>query len=73
MSSNKATQQHGENKMTNISIEARKIIIDLLTKGHTLYDIILAMEDGAYLKEAGISQELSEEIHNFCLINKNYK
>ena len=59
--------------MTNISIEARKIIIDLLTKGLTLYDIILAMEDGAYLKEAGISQELAEEIHNFCLINKNYK
>lgn len=55
--------------MTNISIEARKIIIDLLTKGNTLFDIILAMEDGAYLKEAGFSQEISEEIHNFCLIN----
>ena len=62
--------------MTNLntlSNEARKIIIDLLTKGHTLFDIILAMEDSAYLKEAGFSQELSEEIHNFCLINKNYK
>jgi len=27
------------------------------------------MEDGAYLKEAGISQELSEEIHFFCTKN----
>ena len=52
-----------------ISIEARRIIIDLLTKGNTLFDIISAMEDGAYLKEAGFSQEISEEIRNFCLVS----
>ena len=63
----------GKNKMKNLSIEAKEIINDLFEKTYTPRDIKNAMEDGAFLEAAFISQELSEEIHNFCLINKNYK
>lgn len=65
MSSNKATQQHGEDKMENLSIEAKEIINDLFEKWYSPNDIKLAMEDGVYLEEAFISKELSEEIHSF--------
>ncbi len=65
MSDDEVTQQHGEDKMKNLSIEAKEIINDLFERGHTPKEIKSAMEDGAYLKEAGISQELSEEIHFF--------
>jgi hypothetical protein len=51
--------------METLSIEAKEIIDDLFEKGYTPREIKNAMEDGAYLKEAGISQELSEEIHSF--------
>jgi hypothetical protein len=51
--------------MENLSIEAKEIINDLFEKWHSPSDIKAAMEDGAYLEEAGISQELSEEIHSF--------
>lgn len=51
--------------MDNLSIEAKEIINDLFEKWHSPSDIKAAMEDGAYLSEAGISQELSEEIHSF--------
>ena len=51
--------------MKNLSIEAKEIINDLFEKTHTPRDIKNAMEDGLYLKEAGIYQELAEEIHSF--------
>ena len=51
--------------MKNLSIEAKEIINDLLGKGYTPFDIKVAMEYSGFLKEAGISQELSEEIHFF--------
>lgn len=56
--------------MTNISIEAKEIINDLFEKGHTPSEIKSAMEDGAFLESAYISEELAEEIHNF-LSNPN--
>lgn len=65
MSGNEATQHTRRSKMTNLSIEAKEIINELFMEGHTPFDIKSAMEDGAYLKEAGISKELSEEIHSF--------
>ena len=51
--------------MKNLSIEAKEIINDLFEKGHTPSEIKSAMEDGAYLESAYISEELAEEIHNF--------
>lgn len=51
--------------MENLSIEAKEIINDLFEKGYSPSGIEAAMEDGAYLEEAFISQELSEEIHSF--------
>jgi len=59
--------------MKNLSSQAIEIINNLLRKGHSPFDIKLAMEDGAYLKEAGISQELSEEIHSFLSVKSTYK
>ena len=64
MSNDEVTQQHGESKMRNLSIEATEIINDLFEKNHTLRDIKNAMEDGAFLESARISQEIAEEIHN---------
>src|SRR5574344_1445689 len=51
--------------MNNLSSEAKEIINELFGEGHSPSDIKAAMEDGAYLAEAGMSQELSEEIHSF--------
>ena len=51
--------------MNNLSSEAKEIINDLFEKCYSPSDIKAAMEDGAYLEEAFISQELSEEIHSF--------
>ena len=51
--------------MKNLSSQAKEIINELFMEGYTPFEIKAAMEDGAYLKEAGISQELSEEIHFF--------
>ena len=65
MSSDKATQQHGENKMKDLSIEAKEIINERFEKGYTPSEIKSAMEDGAFLEAAFISQELAEEIHSF--------
>ena len=59
--------------MKNLSIEAKEIINDLFKKGHTPSDIRFAMEDGAYLAEAGISQELSEEVHSFLSYTHIYE
>lgn len=73
MSSNKATQHNGENKMENLSIEAKELINDLFEKGHSPQDIKESMEDGAYLEEAGISQELSEEVHSFLSCTHIYE
>ena len=53
-----------------ISTEAKELINDLFEKGHTPRDIKSAMEDGAYLESAYISEELAEEVHNF-LSNPN--
>lgn len=58
--------------MKNLSIEAKEIINDLLGKGYTPFEIKEAMEDGAYLAEAGISQELSEEVHFFLSSKRIY-
>lgn len=52
--------------MTDKAIE---LINDLVSKGFSPKQIKEAMEDGEYLKEAGISQELSEEIHSFLCEN----
>jgi len=51
--------------MNNLSAEAKELINDLFEKWYSPSDIKVAMEDGAYLEEAFISQELSEEIHSF--------
>ena len=51
--------------MKNLSIEAKEIINDLFEKGYTPREIKNAMEDGAFLESARISQEIAEEIHNF--------
>ena len=59
--------------MKNLSSQAIEIINKLLGKGHYPFDIKLAMEDGEYLKQAGISQELSEEIHSFLSVKSTYK
>jgi len=51
--------------MNNLSAEAKELINDLFEKWYSPSDIKVAMEDGAYLEEAGISQELAEEVHFF--------
>lgn len=51
--------------MKNLSIEAKETINDLFAIGHTPGEIKNAMDDGAFLEKAYISQELSEEIHSF--------
>lgn len=58
--------------MGNLSIEAKELINDLFEKGHTSSEIKSAMEDGAYLESAYISEELAEEIHNFLSYNNNF-
>ena len=59
--------------MKNLSIEAKELINDLFEKGHSPLDIKNAMEDGAYLEEAFISQELSEEVHSFLSGTRIYE
>ena len=56
--------------MKNLSIEVKEIINDLFEKGYTPREIKPAMEDGAFLKRAYISEELAEEVRNF-LSNPN--
>lgn len=51
--------------MKNLSSQAKELINEAFEKGHSPLDIKNAMEDGAYLEEAFISQELSEEVHFF--------
>ena len=51
--------------MNNLSAEAKELINDAFEKYHSPNDIKEAMEDGAYLEEAGISEELAEEVHSF--------
>ena len=48
-----------------ISTEAKELISELFEKNYTPRDIKNAMEDGAYLESAYISEELAEEIHDF--------
>ena len=55
--------------MSNLSLRAKDIILTLLEEGYDLHQIKLGMEDGAYLSDAKISQELSEEIHFYCTYN----
>ena len=52
-------------KIEDVSLEAKEIINNLLEEGNDASAIKYAMEDGAFLLEAGISQEISEEIHFF--------
>ena len=61
----KTRQQITDEEMKKLSIEAKEIINELFEKTYTPRDIKNAMEDGAFLEEAFISQELSEEIHSF--------
>ena len=56
--------------ITTLSTEAKELINDLFEKTYTPRDIKNAMEDGAFLESEGISEELTEEIHNF-LSNPN--
>lgn len=51
--------------METLSIEAKETINDLFEKDYAPIEIKNAMEDGAFLEKAYISQELSEEIHSF--------
>lgn len=51
--------------MKDLSIEAKELINDIFEKGHTPFEIKAAMEDGTYLGEVDISQELCEEVHFF--------
>lgn len=53
--------------MPRLSLHAKDLILELLYQGFDLKQIKEAMEDGAFLSEAGISQELSEEVHFFCV------
>jgi hypothetical protein len=71
--SGQINQHNGENKMNNLSSEAKELINDLLEKGHSPNDIKLAMEDGEYLAEAYIPQELSEEVHSFLSSKRIYE
>lgn len=50
---------------TNVSTEAKakEIIRDLKSEGFDNKQIRDIMEDGAYLGEEGISQEVAEEVH----------
>jgi hypothetical protein len=50
--------------MNNLSVEAKELINDLFEEGATPRDIKDAMEDGAFLESARISQETAEEVHN---------
>lgn len=59
--------------MKNLSAEAKELINDLFEKWYSPSDIKAAMEDGAYLEEAGISQELSEEVHSFLSCTHIYE
>ncbi len=56
--------------MKNLSLQSKDIILDLFEQGFTSIEIRLAMEDGEYLKKAGIPCEISEEIHNFFIKGK---
>ena len=49
--------------MSNLSLRAKDIILTLLEEGYDLHQIKLAMEDGAYLSDAKISQELVGFFH----------
>lgn len=62
---NTGEQIMNNNNLKELSAEAKEFINDLFEKCYSPEDIKFAMEDGAYLKEAGISQELSEEVHFF--------
>jgi len=68
MSNDEVAQQHGEDKMKNLSIEAKELINDLFEETYTPREIKSAMEDGAFLESLYIYQELAEEIHNFLSI-----
>ena len=60
------------NNITMLSTEAKELINDLFEKGHTPSEIKSAMEDGAYLESAYISEELADEIHNFLSKPNNF-
>jgi len=49
-----------------LTVEAQEIIAGLRDDGFEYSQIASAMEDGNYLSVNGISQELAEEIHDFC-------
>ena len=55
--------------MEGLSIQARNIILELFQWGYDSQQIKYAMEDGEYLKNEGIPQEISEEIHFFLCNN----
>ena len=59
--------------MKNLSSQAKEIINDLFEKTYTPRNIKNAMEDGAFLEAAFISQELSEEIHSFLTSEHIYE
>lgn len=57
--------------LEKLSIPARDLILELLYRDFDLHQIKLAMEDGEYLRKAGISEKISEEVHSFlCKENK---
>lgn len=49
--------------MENLSINAKTLIINLMREGFSPKQIKDAMEDGAFLSVACISQDVSEEVH----------
>lgn len=52
-----------------LSYESKFLIIELTGDGFSPKQIKDAMEDGEYLKKAGISQKISEEVHFFLCSN----
>lgn len=46
-----------------LSYAAKKLIKELFKEGYDCFQMKSAMEDGEYLKEMAISQEVAEEVH----------
>ena len=51
--------------MKNLSSQAIEIINNLLRKGHSPFDIKLAMEDGAYWDESGALENFVRSIEDW--------
>ena len=55
---------------TDLTTEAKEIY-DELTDEFNDADIMAALEDGQYLKSAGITQDIAEELHSALKYKQN--